>query len=61
MGRGVNCTNMHLDLMMQQINIHRPDAYLFKYPYIPSWEDVSREQQGGASGSGGGAYYDEEE
>lgn len=54
MGRGVNYSNMHLDLMIQHMNIQRPCEYLFSYPYIPTWDELWVEQQGGAGGSGCG-------
>ena len=37
---------------MQQMSIHRPDAHPATYPYVPSWEEMWQEQQGGAGGSG---------
>ncbi|CAI9291721.1 unnamed protein product [Lactuca saligna] len=54
LGRGVNYTNMHFDLLMQYLNIQRPSAYPVMYPYIPIWNELWREQQSGVSGSGGG-------
>ena len=46
---------MHVDLMMQHMNIQRPSRYPVSYPYIPTYNEIWAEQQGGAGGSGGGA------
>lgn len=45
---------MHVDLMMQHMNIQRPSEFLDSYPYIPTWDELWAEQQGGARGSSGG-------
>lgn len=44
---------------MQQMHVTRPKHFPPLYPYIPSWEDLRREQQGGTERSGGGG--DDEE
>lgn len=35
--RGINYTNIHLDIMMQHMNINRPSGDPVSYPYIPTW------------------------
>ncbi|CAI9294947.1 unnamed protein product [Lactuca saligna] len=52
LGRGINYTNMHLDLMIQHMNIQRPSEYPVSYPYILAWDELWVEQHGGADGSG---------
>lgn len=52
---------MHLELLMQHMDIQRTSAYLVSYPYIPSWDKLWREQQGAAGGSEGGAHDEDEE
>lgn len=50
---GVNHTNMTLAFLMHQMNIHRPDTHP-THPYVPSWEELWWERQGGPGGSGAG-------
>ncbi|CAI9276595.1 unnamed protein product [Lactuca saligna] len=53
-GRGVNYTNMHLDLMIQNLNIQCQSESLVLCLYIPTWDEHWTEQHGGSDRSGGG-------
>lgn len=40
LGCGVTYTNMHLDILMQHMDIQRPNAYPVTYLYVPSWNEL---------------------
>lgn len=44
LSRGVNHTNMTLEFMMLQMNLHQHYTHP-AYPYIPSWEDLWRDKE----------------
>ena len=51
---------MHINLMVKNMAIDRPDGYPTSYTYILNWDELWAESRGGVGGSGAREGNDEE-